>query len=441
VNSVCPSGREFRNRALRRLALVAACSACASLPGCGNPEQTATPVAIPVPAAVNAAGSAPPPVPPHEPVDRKPEPRAIKARADAIRRTKEEILAECQNAAAGDWGRWQRETASYRAALKTKVERLKTIEPLRSADMEAKYEVLEGKDDFPLFEVAPREYLHFLYDQDSLNAFRKDRPVVAAHRWLRDRGIDLIFVPVPKMTEIYIESFVDPCPADGIIAPHVRRTLLELLNEDVEVVDAFPLYRSLKDADSEYLYNSADSHWAPRAMRILAKELADRIERYKFGASARFGMPITKSTPGPYSINGIYGDAGSAMQNGWLALNPHQQELAEAAEPVLHPHTTLPDGQLLPEDPHSPVMIIGHSYVANFREDLIREINLLINTRARAGQTTEAFKDFLREPELINSCKVVVWITTEQHMPIFKALPPGIAPSSSSENPPRLPKR
>jgi hypothetical protein len=76
-----------------------------------------------------------------------------------------------------------------------------------------------------------------------------------------------------------------------------------------------------------------------------------------------------------------------------------------------------------PDDPASPVLLIGHSYMRSFRELLIKELNLQIHTRIHDDGTTEFFTDFLREPELLARCRVVVWITTEQHMAQFKPLP------------------
>jgi hypothetical protein len=49
-------------------------------------------------------------------------------------------------------------------------------------------------------------------------------------------------------------------------------------------------------------------------------------------------------------------------------------------QPTTLPHVTLPDGQTPSDDPDSPVLVIGHSYVTHFRERLIKELNLLIRT-------------------------------------------------------------
>ena len=353
------------------------------------------------------------------PVDpRQDEPQAVKARTEAIQRTAAVIREECQRAAGGDWEKWQKDTQSYRNDLKAKLAALRDLPPPQDGPL---YEALEGRDGFPLFEVDSRKMLAYLHDPATLDAFRREQPVVAAHRWFRQQGIDLIFVPVPKMTEIYVEHFLDPCPADGIVAPHVRRTLLELLDAGVEVVDGFPLFRSLRDTDAEYLYNTADTHWAPRATRIMAKEIADRISRYRFGARARFTLPIVRTFLGPYIIRGNIGafdEFGSSV-----LINPEQQERARPVQTTTLTEVRFPDNSLLRDDPESPVLLTGHSYVENFREQLVKELNLLTHTRSFHHQTTEIFVDFLRQPEELAHCRVVVWISTEHHLTQFKPMP------------------
>jgi hypothetical protein len=340
-----------------------------------------------------------------------------------IRRDSEALRAECRRAAGGDWDKWQRDTAPYRAALKAKLDTLKTKVQPHMILPECNCEVLEGKGGFPLFETAPTIHLRHLYDPASLDGFRRERPVAAAHRWLRQRGIDLIFVPVPKMTEVYADRILDPCPPDAVIAPRVRQALLELLEDGVEVVDGLPLFRAARDPDPEYLYNTADPHWAPRAMTLMARELAGRVARYRFGADARRESPIVQTSPGPFSIVGLGFASGVNIQLGWPALTERQRELAASVQPTTLPHVTLPDGQTPADDPASPVLVIGHSYVTNFRERLIKELNLLTRTRWAPGQTTEGFADFLREPELLDGCRVLVWITTTRHLIDFKPLP------------------
>jgi hypothetical protein len=363
------------------------------------------------------------------PVDpREAEAFAVDARALAIRRDAESIADECRLAAGGDWDRWRRDTDRYRSALRAKSESLKAIDPALPDSSLHKFAVLEGRDNFPLFEVAARQELNYLYDPASLDEFRRQQPVVAAHRWLRERGIDLIFVAVPKMTEVYVEHFLDPCPPDGIIAPHVRHALLELLEDDVEVVDGFRLLRPFRDPDAEYLYNTADTHWAPRAIRITARHLADRIERYRFGARARQALPVFKTTPGPAESATFSPEFGRMLplQNGWPALSPEQQKRAAMAQTGTDLVATTWDDRVLTGDQNSPVIVIGHSYVAYFTDHLARELNMQVRTIAGLSNTTEAFAEFVREPETLAHCRVVVWITTGRHMTRFHPLPPAI---------------
>jgi hypothetical protein len=367
-------------------------------------------------------GAAAPRVDAPRPADlRQPESTAVEARARVILRDADAIVAECRRAGGGDWQRWRSETASYRAALKA---RLAATDPAKSG-------LLEGRDGFPLFELKAREHLIYYDDDRSLEQFRKEKGVIAADRWFRQRGIDLIFVPVPRMTEVYIEHFLDPCPSDGIVAPHLREALLELLSEDVEVVDAFSLLRAQRDTDTEYLYNTCDPHWAPRSMRIVAREVADRIARYRFGARARYGMPIVNVSPGQYCAPGFL-EPGLAF--GSIVLDKQQQRRAAAAQTLTQPSVTLPGGGAPRDDPQSPVFLFGNSYALDFREQLVRELNLLVRSHVWPGASTEFFASFLREPESLDHCRVAVWLTTEQYMRSIVSMPqPVMAALSGGE--------
>jgi SGNH hydrolase-like domain, acetyltransferase AlgX len=448
MNRVRGGGRRFPERGIRAAVVAAAMLASLALSGCRSRSEPGAVTAAPVIEKPSPPPTETPPAEPKPPAPRPvkppppPEPPAVEARARQIRRDAEAIRAECRRAAGGDWERWQRDTAPYRAALQARLNDLKefgddeSAMALRGLRLWVGYEVLEGKNGFPLFEVRAREKLKYLADSQGLDEFRKDKAVVAARAWLAQRGIDLILVCVPKMTEVYIEHFLDSCPADGIIAPRVRQTLLELLEADVEVVDGFPLFRPRREPDPEYLYNTADTHWAPKGMRIIAKEVANRIARYSFGAKARAGPPIVKTTPGTYDIynsgNGVRPGVMPRLE-GWWLLNEEQKRRIVPAQAKTQLHVTLLDGREPPEDPQAPVLLIGHSYVVNFREQLIGELNLLTRTRWTGNQTTECFGDFLREPEMLDGCRVVVWLTTDQHMAEFKPLPAPIATAVPSK--------
>jgi hypothetical protein len=356
---------------------------------------------------------------------------AAKMRRSTIASGSSAILAECQ-AAGGNWVQWEKETEPYRSQLHHRIDELK---PTNSPDpfMEAQSRPLAGLNDFPLFELGARTHINYLYDPLTLEDFRANRPVVAVDRWLRKRGIDLIFVPVPKMTEVYIEHFLDHCPSDGIVAPSARQTLRDLLEDGVETVDGWRLFRPVRKPDPDYLYNAADTHWAPRGMRVMAREVSDRIGRYEFGLKARHRLPIFTTVLAPYLIDGCRGGIGSGV---WSALEAHQQQLAMRFQTTVTTEVQMRDGRPLTEDKNSPVMLIGNSYSVHFRDLLAAQLNMRIRIHAGDGLGTEAFSELLREPEKLDGVRVIVWITTEQHMTKFKPLPKPIADCLNSTVPP-----
>jgi hypothetical protein len=354
--------------------------------------------------------------------------------ADAIR-------AECKDAANGDWSKWQHQTAAYRAALKAKVLALENGTGVGAGGLPlqrtpARYSALEGLNKFPLFEINPADSLSHLYDPESLATFRNQRGVIAAKRWLRRRDIDLIFVPLPAMAEVYVESFVQPCPADGIVAPHVRQTLLELLAADVETVDAFRLFRTQRGPGPElsYLFNAADRLWAPRAMRIVAREVAGRIERWHF--QTRGPKPRFQTAQRTYHIHPDKPLAHwevLAEQEGWEVLSDEQKARATRAQMSAREDVTLEGGIKPADDPRSPVLLIGDSHIFNFREQLIRALNMPVNTHWTESHTTESFHDFVNKPALLVDVRVVVWITTEQNMTHFEPMDASILAELDSD--------
>jgi hypothetical protein len=302
---------------------------------------------------------------------------------------------------AGGWDKWQQETAGYRAALKAKVEAIRpnadwylsrSKDPV---DYNIRFGFLEG---IGCREAGAKKTAPYLYDERFFDALRSQRPIQAASRWLRARGVDLIVVPVPLQPEVYSEHFLDPCPVDGIIAPHVRKTLLELLTADVEVIDA---WRILREGRSSRLYRLADNHWTPGAGRLVAIEVARRIGRYGFGKAAKESVAIATG-----SLRTEPED-----QTGWKALSEAQLQAAERAARDW-PVATAIDGSNLQDDPDGPVLLIGDSFAmtGDFGPQLVLASNLQIRRDCSCAQMAQAFADFLREPESLRGVRVVVWV-------------------------------
>ncbi len=349
---------------------------------------------------------------------------ARQARAAAIRETMETIRAECQRQAGGDWGRWSHQLESLRANLTERIHAAKPYNPKATGYFEARSSVLEGKDAFPLVESAPDQYLLHVVEPSCLDAFRKERPVVAGARWLKQKGIDVLFVAVPKMTEVYAEHFTDPCPSDRIIAPQVRQALLELLEADVEVVDLWYAFQEERDKDTQPLYLPADPHWAPRAHEIAARLIAARLRRYEFVSKAQDSPAFCESARVPY----FPVSTGATFQ----ALNPDQQRRAEEVQPRWY--LTSKNCKSPQFDDSAPVACIGDSYNGWFMDALSRELNLPIKNLTGGGNTTQAFKEFLRDPELLKDCKVLIWLVCNSSLKNPWPMPPQIRETSDRDD-------
>jgi SGNH hydrolase-like domain, acetyltransferase AlgX len=337
---------------------------------------------------------------------------AREARRTRVRRDAYAFLSECERAAGGDWKKWEAETARYRAPLKARLDAIKRVGIASQEAMVAR--------DLPIFEGNPRMNLAHVVDPDDWNDFRKTRAVVAANRWLRERGIDLIFVAVPAMPEVYIEQFLVDAPPDGVVAPHVRETFLELAENDVEVVNTFQLMRDVRNQGFEYL--PADHHWNQFGMQGTVREVADRLTRYQFGQEARRAPSCTKTTAGPYSLPP--GDKGADWRPpGRNLISEDQWKSALGTLPKTMDYITAADGSPVADDPRSPVVLIGNSFAMYFREMLVREANLPLRTRWANGNTTEAFAGFLREPEVLDGVRVVVWVTANDSIFQFRPMP------------------
>lgn len=338
------------------------------------------------------------------------------ARAAAIRETIDGLREECRRNAGGDWDRWSEQLAPLRAELAAKIKAARPINPTATGSFEGRSAVLAGKDGFPMFEPAPDVYLIHVVKPASLGALREGGAVVDGARWLEQKGIDLLFVPIPKMTEVYPEPFLDRVPPDRIIAPHIRRAMLELLQEDVEVVDVLPTFLRERDSDAESLYQPADPHWAPRGQAIAARMVAARLARYDFAARARSEPRFCEWISAPY----LKAEVGTAFP----ALDPEQRRRAIAAQPRTQPavsHCTRPI-----HDETSPIVCIGDSYNAGFIELLAREINLPVHNLSGGGHTSHAFKDMLRDPGLLDRAHVVVWLVCDSSLKGPWPMPPKI---------------
>jgi hypothetical protein len=300
------------------------------------------------------------------------------------------IRAECDHASGGDWERWQAETAPYRAALAMRMDF--NLPPV---------------DGSAFFEInAQRRLAYLLGPADNLETF------TAVNAWLAAKGIRLVVVPVPSMTELYPERFL-PNPG-AVIAPHKRREVLTLLEHGIEVVDLWPVFR---DRRAEVLYNPDDHHWTFHGMDIAARILAERI-----GAAP--GKPRYRLT----TAQKDFAASGHGFFERALTL---EQRAKAATVNVDRPTIERLAGDFY--DPASPVAVMGDSYCRHFDEFVALRLNRPIRGLWVDGTSTERFGDYLREPELLAGVRVLVWAAGWNHLTEMKPLPRPILGAGKTE--------
>jgi alginate O-acetyltransferase complex protein AlgJ len=312
------------------------------------------------------------------------------------------IERECEVHGGGDWNRWFAAWAPFRAALARKVIALKPYNRAAEGPVDARCALLEADGDPPLFETCPVMYLRYLYAPANLGRYIETRRALPAMKtvaaWLRTRGIDLIVVPVPKMTEVYADRIGLGAPPGMVVAPQSRRLLLELLKADVEVVDLLPAFLEARGSSPEPLYRPVDPHWGPRGMAMAAKEIGERLKRYEFVRTAQ-------AEPPGYTVT-----AGTEYQPGagYPALDPQQKRRVEEA--LTSRMVNVGEGSKKIFSSDAAVIFIGDSYNYGLLPLVVREINMPIRHIIGGGHTTEAIRDFVRDPTLLHNCRVVVWV-------------------------------
>ena len=232
--------------------------------------------------------------------------------------------------------------------------------------------------------------------------------IVTAKKWLEAKGVRLVFVMIPVASEVYPDVFFpQETPSDRIVAPHVRKLAADLQADGVTVVDLLPqMLKARTENDGELLYWPLDPHWAPRGMKVGAKSIAAVLDASLRRTDSSF---VQVDVPLP---EGWFGAGGDSVDESVKAV-------AAAAAPKVLQKTVTRDG-LPPQDMNakSPVVLIGDSYCfaspvpeANFRAQLVHELGGPVHMISTGGDTVHAFREFMRNPGLLEDVKTVVWIS------------------------------
>jgi hypothetical protein len=142
-----------------------------------------------------------------------------------------------------------------------------------------KWDILITPDQLNYFEGI--NWLYFRIDGD-----RYPKKVVNAlintNRYLNDRGIEFIVVPVPPK-EFYTAQYFcgNLFPHDGVVQPFRLKFMHYLLSQGIEVTDLLPSMLVHAGQYQSYYYPNSDQHPADGLIQLAAETISSRLERLK----------------------------------------------------------------------------------------------------------------------------------------------------------------
>lgn len=346
-------------------------------------------------------------------------PEVATARARSIQETKDSILQELNDFGDGDWLEWHNKLMIFRANLAAKITPLTPNNPNAEGRDEARSTVLQNNGRPLLFEIKPEYYLRYLYAVPSIDDWDGSRKVVSLltkiSEWYALHGIDLIVVPVPRMTEVYPDTITKQTPDNLRVAPHMRRFIYELLENDVEVIDLLPVFLDHRKFENPPLYFPIDPHWSQTGSILAVQEIRNRLTRYDVIQKSLQRAPQFNT----FLYERLFEGAGLG------ALNSQQFEsvLPSLKETVVFVQGTefpLKRGAWIFED--SPVLVTGDSSVhyprpqetttgTNMVSALAVALNRPLTDYSKGGQKlNDPLAQFLREPTLLEGRKVAILV-------------------------------
>ncbi len=249
--------------------------------------------------------------------------------------------------------------------------------------------------------IEPRPSADDLFD--AVLSFRDD---------LARRGIKLLLMPAPNKASIYPEML-----AAGTSEPvnaGTRDVLARLNVAGVEIVDLFEVYgEARRTAGSPAYYLAQDSHWSPEGMQLAANAVARKL----------LDLGWVEKGPIKYETRTVtveqYGDVLRMIRVSQVEKLYEPQKVS--CTQVIDPAT----GQPYRDDPNSPVLVLGDSFLRIFERDepgsggftahLARNLGFGVTSVVNdGGASTLVRQQLASRPGLLKGKKVVIWEFVER---------------------------
>jgi hypothetical protein len=252
--------------------------------------------------------------------------------------------------AGGSWSAWAERVKPLHAAIRRELSR-------RPKALHA----LIGRDGFLFY----RRSLEYVVggDLQAQPATKNPFPtIVAFKRYLARHGVDFLLVPVPTKAEVYPDRLLAPKLLGGKLPrlnPYGRKLLAELGTAGVEVVDLLPAYLAARAEDGkseEPLYQTQDTHWTDRGLRLAAALIGARVKRYPwYWIVARQGIDYRQKRVTFTAFGDLHSRLAAAEQRRYRPQTLIGQQVLR------------PDGTPYEDDAASPIVLLGDSFTGVYQ--------------------------------------------------------------------------
>lgn len=234
--------------------------------------------------------------------------------------------------------------------------------------------------------------------------------IVDFNNQLKERGIELLVIPVPLKAAIYADRIspeINPATTDP--APFLTAFYDQLRTAGVPVLDLASVFSRRRDGERGPLYCRTDTHWSGQGCVLAAEAIAAEI-RAKLNVESRH----------EYSA-----DWHEIQFTGDLAkLLPPNAPKSLPETLAVRMVRDASDGARVQSDPNSPLLLLGDSHTLVFHEfyadtaglldQLSHELGFapdLIGTQGSGATAVRValYRKAHRDPKYLSQKKVIAW--------------------------------
>jgi hypothetical protein len=229
---------------------------------------------------------------------------------------------------------------------------------------------------------------------------------------LKERGIDLVIVPVPPKAAIYPEKILPGSAVQGDGVPVLRYFYAQLRGLGIQVLDLAPLFAQERESSSR-LFCKTDTHWSGTGCVLAARAIAEDI-RAKLPTG-----PVQKHYTSEWKAASIHGDLVTLLPANAQKPGPESVSLRIVRESAT--------GASVEPDPESPLLLLGDSHTLVFHDLLAQRAGLLDQLALELGFAPDLigtlgsgatpvritlYRRSAKDPNFLKKKRVVVWCFT-----------------------------